>query len=181
MDGQVGAISAPGQGSTFWFDLPEPPAGTGRMAAAVRESAFTALQSVAGKRVLYIDDNPSNLRLMESVLARWPGVMLLTAQDPQLGLDLAEAHRPDVVLLDIQMAPLDGYQVLRRLRWRPDLSRVPVIAITANVMPRDIGRAKAAGFDECLTKPFDVRGLLSVLDRHLRHAPLAELRDSSSS
>jgi PAS domain S-box-containing protein len=181
MDGQVGAISAPGQGSTFWFDLPGPPPGTGRMAAAVRESAFTDLQAVADKRVLYIDDNPSNLRLMQSVLARWPAVMLLTAQDPRLGLELAEAHRPDIVLLDIQMTPLDGYQVLRRLRRHPELSQVPVVAITANVMPRDIARAKAAGFDECLTKPFDVRGLLSVLEKHLRHATLAELRDSSPS
>lgn len=171
MNGRVGVVSAPGQGSTFWFELPAPAAGVDTVPAAARESGFGGLQPAGDQRVLYIDDNPSNLRLMEGILARWPGVTLLTAQHPQLGLELAQAHKPDIVLLDIQMAPLDGYQVLRHLRRNPELAHRPVVAITANAMPRDVARAKASGFDECLTKPFDVRALLAVLDRHLRTAP----------
>jgi CheY-like chemotaxis protein len=170
MGGRVDVLTSPGQGSTFWFELPAPSHEAGGMPASahVRESSFASLQPLGDKCVLYIDDNPPNLRLMESILARWPGVTLLTAQQPQLGLELAEAHRPDLVLLDIQMAPLDGYQVLRRLRQQPDRAHLPVVAITANAMPRDVSRAKAAGFDECLTKPFDVRALLAILERHLR-------------
>lgn len=138
------------------------------MAQAASDSGFADLHGVVGKRVLYIDDNPPNLRLMESILTRWPGVSLVTAQHPQLGLELAEVHRPDLVLLDIQMAPLDGFEVLRRIRRHPELASVPVAAITANVMPRDIQRVRAAGFDECLTKPFEMRRLLAILEKYLR-------------
>jgi CheY-like chemotaxis protein len=116
-------------------------------------------------RVLYIDDNPPNLRLMESILARRSGVTLLTAQDPALGLELALAHQPHVVLLDLQMAPMDGYEVLRHLRRHPETAQVPVIAITASALPRDLDRARQAGFDDCLTKPFDIQALLALLQR----------------
>lgn len=173
MGGVVGVDSTPGRGSVFWFELPQPDVVPGEPLPAMADSAFADLHGVVGRRVLYIDDNPSNLRLMESILARWPGVSLVTAQHPQLGLELAEVHRPDLVLLDIQMAPLDGYEVLRRIRRHPELAAVPVAAITANAMPRDLQRVHAAGFDECLTKPFDMRRLLAILERYLRPSPVA--------
>jgi PAS domain S-box-containing protein len=169
MDGRVGFESTPGAGSCFWFELRRAEPGALHVPSP-SESLFAALPHPGARQVLYIDDNPSNLRLVAQVLARWPALELLTAQDPRLGLDLAAAHRPDLVLLDIQMAPLDGYAVLARLRADPALASVPVVAITANVMPRDLARLHAAGFDECLTKPFDVRRLLQAVTRHLRLA-----------
>ncbi len=172
MDGTVGVHSEPGRGSRFWFLLPQVGRGGdddgGRREP--RPAAPPALPDAAPgvRRMLYIDDNPQNLRLMQSILERWPCVHLLTASHPPLALELAEAHRPDLVLLDIQMAPLDGYEVLRRLRSHPELARVPVVAVTAGALPRDLARACAAGFDDCVTKPFDVQALLGVLARHLR-------------
>jgi PAS domain S-box-containing protein len=169
MGGSVGFESAPGVGSCFWFELPRAEAGVAR-GSAMSDSLFAALPHPGERKVLYIDDNPSNLRLVAQILARWPSLELLTAQDPRLGLDLALAHRPDLVLLDIQMTPLDGYAVLARLREDPALAGLPVIAITANAMPRDQARVRAAGFEDCLTKPFDVRRLLQVVARYLQLA-----------
>lgn len=167
MSGQVGVASRPGAGSTFWVELPMhegAPPGAPALAVA---GPPADLSGAAGQRVLYVDDNASNLRLVTQIMARWPGVELLTAQDPQRGIELAQAQRPDLVLLDIQMAPHDGYAVLRRLKGEAALRDVPVVAVTANAMPRDVEQALAAGFEECLTKPLDVPRFVAMIERRL--------------
>jgi hypothetical protein len=121
--------------------------------------------------VLYIEDNPSNIKLIAQILGRRPHVHLLTAHTPELGIELAQSRRPELILLDINMPGMDGYQVLEVLKADARLQAIPVVAITANAMPRDIERGRAAGFADYLTKPIDVAGFFGMLDRCLLPDP----------
>jgi PAS domain S-box-containing protein len=125
-------------------------------------------QAPAGT-VLVIEDNPVNLLLMEAMLGQLTQCRMLGAELPETGLQLALAERPDLILLDIQLPGIDGYEVLRRLRAQPATRHIPVIAISANAMRADIERGRAAGFDDYLTKPIDQPLLLAALRRCLRH------------
>jgi PAS domain S-box-containing protein len=127
-----------------------------------------AQQAPAGT-VLVIEDNPVNLLLMEAMLGQLTRCRMLGAELPETGLQLARAERPDLILLDIQLPGIDGYEVLRRLRAEPATRDIPVIAISANAMRTDIERGRAAGFDDYLTKPIDQPLLLAALQRCLRH------------
>ena len=114
--------------------------------------------------MLYIEDNPANLRLVAQVLARRSNIHLWSAHEPLLGLDLAAEHKPDLILLDVNLPGMDGYGVLKHLRQREETRHTPVIAISANAMPRDIGKGLEAGFDGYITKPINVVDLLHAID-----------------
>ncbi|MBX3636729.1 MAG: PAS domain S-box protein [Rubrivivax sp.] len=169
MHGSIGVASAPGQGSVFWIRLPRArdaaaaalPAGDGGDALAGAPPAMTS-----DRCVLYIEDNPSNLRLVEDIVAMRPRWRLCAADTPAAGLTLARTLRPDLVLLDIHLPEMDGFAVLRALREDPALRGTPVVAVSANAMPSDLARGEAAGFDDYLTKPLVVARLLALLDRH---------------
>jgi PAS domain S-box-containing protein len=120
-----------------------------------------------GYTVLYIEDNPANIQLMVQIMGQRPQVELFTAQQASRGIELALACQPDLVLLDIGLPTMDGYQVLAVLRQLPALRRVPVVALSANALPQDIERGLAAGFTDYLTKPLDVGRFLAVLDTFL--------------
>lgn len=115
--------------------------------------------------VLYIEDNPANMRLVELILARRPNVKLLSATDPFSGLEIAKTEFIDLILLDINLPAMDGFEVLKNLRNMTAYSSAPVIAVSANAMPKDIEKAKNAGFDDYLTKPINVAELLDVIDK----------------
>ena len=165
MGGVIGVESAPGSGSTFWIELPvaEPLAETARPAAPA-PAAARALPAPVGREVLCIEDNPANLRLIESIFAHRPDLRLLSAIAPGLGLELARTHRPALILLDINLPDMDGYAVLQCLRENPITRDIPVVATSANAMPRDVERGRAAGFAEYLTKPLDIDRLIRVVD-----------------
>jgi CheY-like chemotaxis protein len=115
-------------------------------------------------RVLYIEDNPANLRLVTQILERKSQVQLITAHTPELGLELATAHHPNLILLDINLPGMDGYQVLSVLRSLDSVKNTPVVAISANATSRDIERGIEAGFDGYITKPIDIRLFLETVD-----------------
>jgi len=166
MHGTIGVHSAPGEGSVFWVELP---ASAGVPGAADGPSpAQPAAAALAMPRdVLYIEDNEVNQVLMEGMLAHRPAIRLRVAGLPEDGLAMAVAQPPDLVLLDIQLPGIDGFEVLRLLRAHPTLQHTPVIAVSANAMPDDLAQARAAGFADYLTKPVDMARLLAVLDRVL--------------
>lgn len=123
------------------------------------------------RKVLYIEDNPSNLKLVTQLLGRRPDIELLAASTPVQGIALALAGAPELILLDINMPDMNGYQVLELLKQESKLKNVPVIAVTANAMPRDVERGMAAGFAEYLTKPLDITRFMNTIDRHLNSSP----------
>jgi signal transduction histidine kinase/ActR/RegA family two-component response regulator len=171
MGGTLGLSSTPEQGSTFWVELPltEAPAerdGRDRApAAAAGNGREQGPEPPATElTVLYIEDNLSNLQLVERVLSRRPGIRLISAMRPQLGLDLAGEHHPDLLLLDLHLPDLPGEEVLRRLRTNPKTAAVPVVVLSADARPSLIKRLLDQGARAFLTKPLDVKELLALLD-----------------
>jgi PAS domain S-box-containing protein len=171
MHGEIGVESELGRGSTFWVRLARCEAPTAEGTTTPAPTAPAPLESAAAplqrRTVLYIEDNPVNQVLMEGMLAHRPGIRLLVAGLPAVGLTMAAQARPDLVLLDIQLPEMDGFEVLRRLREQPATRSTPVIAVSANAMHSDISDALEAGFNDYVTKPLDMRRLLEVVDRTL--------------
>ncbi|MBL8705919.1 MAG: PAS-domain containing protein [Rhodospirillales bacterium] len=171
MDGSIGFFSKAGEGSTFWVDLPTAENGSRDAgAAAPVPDARPGVATAGGFSLLYVEDNPANLRLMEHLVSTLPNVRMLSAATPQLGLDLAAAHRPSVIVLDVNLPEMSGYAVLERLQAMPETAGIPVIALSAAAMASDVQRGIDAGFFRYLTKPIDIRGFLAVLDEALAEA-----------
>lgn len=137
--------------------------------AAAGELAPAAARD-AGERtstVLYVEDSPSNLRLVERVLAQRPAVELLTATRGEEGIRLAREQRPDLVLLDLHLPDVTGNEVLRRLREDPATGEIPVVVVSADAIPSQVERLLAAGAHAYLTKPFDLARFLELVDEAL--------------
>lgn len=170
MDGTIDMQSEQGRGSTFWIELPEVATQQDDLYSGGEQQDAgndTEIDDGLRYKVLYIEDNPANLRLVAQILGRNPQLQLITAHTPELGLELATAHHPDLILLDINLPGMDGYQVLSVLRSQDLVKNTPVIAVSANAMPRDIERGIEAGFDDYITKPIDVTHFLEVVYRLL--------------
>jgi len=179
MGGAMGVESQVGVGSKFWFELAAS-AAPGLPAAA--EASATAAPASADRdrqhTLLYVEDNPANLTLVEQLVARRDDLHLLTAVTAQLGIVLAKQNQPDVILMDINLPGMSGYGALQVLRADPATEHIPVIALSANAMPRDIEKGVEAGFFNYLTKPIMVREFMDALDMALHHA--AALRGATA-
>ena len=171
MGGAVGADSTINRGSSFWMELPRAESPARR--ATLPGTASTQTSSPAGT-VLCIEDNLPNLRLVEGVLAHRPAVKLLSAMQGGLGLELAQEHRPGLILLDLQLPDIPGAEVLQRLQRDPRTRQIPVVVLSADATPGQTKRLLADGAREFLTKPLDVTQLLRVLDDVLLDAALTE-------
>jgi signal transduction histidine kinase/ActR/RegA family two-component response regulator len=166
MGGTLDVASELGQGSSFWVELPvaEGPVQRAERQQELPPPVPAPSEPEVAMTVLYIEDNLSNLQLVERVLSRRPGVRLISAMRPQLGLDLAAEHDPDLVLLDLHLPDMPGQEVLRRLRAEPRTAEVPVVILSADARPTLVDPLLGEGARAFLTKPLDVKELLELLD-----------------
>jgi signal transduction histidine kinase/CheY-like chemotaxis protein len=163
MGGSIGFTSAP-EGSVFWIDVS---VYAGPAEAVEPPSVRDAIRHRSGFSVLHVEDNPANRALVRNVLETLDDVTLIEAADGETGLALAKQHAPELIILDINLFDIDGYEVLRRIRATPELAKTPVLALSAGALPGDIARGIAAGFTAYLTKPLDVRTFLEAVDAAL--------------
>ena len=166
--GSLGVESEPGVGSTFWIELPL--ATTSTNFTNVHSDVTTTPESNAPRSatVLYVEDNVGNVRLLERLMVHRPNVRLVTSSQGSLGFELAQQHRPDLILLDVHMPDLSGYEVLERLRSDPRTASIPVVMLSADASHEQIQRFRDAGARDYLTKPLDLQNFLSQLDAYLR-------------
>ncbi len=167
MGGRVGVQSQPGLGSRFWLELPLAAEQGGTVEADAGPEALQAPLVTRPACVLYVEDNAANRLLMEHIVERHPGVRLLLAATGQEGLALARRERPDLLLLDLQLPDLDGYEVLRALKADAAMAGMPAVAMTAFAMAADRDRSQQAGFVEHVSKPVEIRQIDLLLARWL--------------
>ncbi|WGG51050.1 ATP-binding protein [Rugamonas sp. DEMB1] len=168
MGGAIGVSSSVGVGSLFWIELRAVAAPA--LAAVAAAAPAPAPAGGGGATLLYVEDNPANLRLVEEIVRFRPGLRLLAAPDGHLGIEMARAHLPDVILMDLNLPCVGGADALRVLRGDPRTAHIPVIALTANAMPRDVERGLAQGFADYLTKPINIDEFGAAVDRALAAA-----------
>ena len=172
MGGTIGVESALGKGSVFWIELVQTRATPIEVPQAARTTPAGPQGPAARppRTLLYVEDNPANLELVEQLIARRPDLRLLSAADGSLGIEFARAHLPDLILMDINLPGISGLEAMKVLRADPATSRIPIIALSAIALPRDIERGLQAGFFRYLTKPIKVDQFMDALNMGLEHS-----------
>jgi CheY-like chemotaxis protein len=168
----LGVESTVGVGSVFWCELAS--ASAPELAVQRGETETSVLSQVPTGRpwrtLLYIEDNPANMSLVEQLMARRPDIRLLTAVNGTLGIELARSAQPQVILMDVNLPGISGIQALKILREDPATAHIPVVALSANAMPRDIAKGLEVGFFRYLTKPIKVKEFMDTLNTAMEFA-----------
>ena len=181
MGGTIGVKSTVGVGSEFWIELIRdvtPQLGVEHTMPA--ERAPQTQGNAAIRTLLYVEDNPANLMLVEQIIEAHTQIRLLSARDGNLGIALARAHLPDVILMDINLPGISGIEAMNILREDPATTHIPVVALSANAMLRDIEMGLEAGFFRYLTKPIKVNEFMNALDDALKFADTGNISEMRS-
>ena len=168
MGGTIGVESTVGVGSEFWIELirdftPQLAAGH----AMFTERAPQAQENTALRTLLYVEDNPANLMLVEQIIEGYPYLRMLSARDGNLGIALARAHLPDVILMDITLPDINGIEAMEILLKDPLTAHIPVVALSANATPDNVLKGMEAGFFRYICKPFELNDFMCVIDEAL--------------
>jgi PAS domain S-box-containing protein len=180
MEGTIGVERTLGVGSEFWFELlaaAEP--GLAPEAGPGLPARLPAASGAPVHTVLYVEDNPANLKLVEQIIARHPELRLLSALNGRSGIELARSAQPRVILMDINLPGISGFEALELLRADPATASIPVIAISANAMDSDIQRGMQAGFFRYITKPIKVNDFMEALQQALASSIVDGIRNAA--
>ena len=172
MGGAIGVESTVGKGSVFWIEvsLTDERQHVVDTSDSVMATPVSPEEGAQLRTVLYVEDNPANLMLVEDLIARQPDIQLLSATDGNKGIDIARASLPDMILMDINLPGISGIQALRILREDTATAHIPVVALSGNAIPRDIRKGLEAGFFRYLTKPINVSEFMKTVDETLKFA-----------
>ena len=169
MDGRLGVDSTVGVGSVFWCELiavaaPQLPVESSKIVFSIQPHLPAG---AACRSLLYVEDNPANMKLVEQLIARYPDIQMMTAVNGTRGIELARTTHPTVILMDINLPGISGIEALKILREDPVTAHIPIVALSANAMPRDIALGLKAGFFHYLTKPIQVKEFMETLNAAL--------------
>jgi len=171
MNGSLHVSSEQGKGSCFALRLKgveeDVATGSERSAEHVGHSVFRGSGSSNRQRILYIEDNKPNIRLMQQILTKMESVEFDIAETAEEGIELAISKQPNLILMDINLPGMNGYEALQKLQSIPSLSNTPVVAITADAMHDSYDKGIAAGFSDYVVKPLEVSVLLNVISKQL--------------
>lgn len=175
MGGSIGAHSTVGVGSDFWIELNLADPRSLILDAAEELALMPALapSGTAVRTLLYVEDNEANMELVAQLVTRRTDLRLLRAEDGVRGIAMARTHLPDVILMDINLPGISGIQALGLLHDDPMTTHIPVLALSANAMPRDVEKGLEAGFFRYLTKPIKIAEFMLALDEGLAQAQAA--------
>jgi PAS domain S-box-containing protein len=178
MGGTIGVDSVVGTGSVFWIEL-QLTAPHQLSAQQVVQATQLGSQLPVGtplRTLLYVEDNPANLELVEQLIARRRDLRLLSAADGNLGIEFARAYQPAMILMDINLPGISGIEAMKILHADPSTAHIPIVALSANAVPRDIEKALEAGFFNYLTKPIKVDQFMDALDVALKFSQTESAR-----